>query len=95
MPSHPSSLAPGMFGTLRADNLRTWRWEEPVPNTIVPPQGPVSGTAKEGGLGTGGFGCCQGSEISCACSALLSDDVGPSVGSKEPGGGGSHSELVK
>lgn len=27
MPPHPSSLAPGMFGTLRADNLRTQRWD--------------------------------------------------------------------
>lgn len=36
----------------------------------------------QGGLGMGGFGWCQGSEMSCACSAPLSDGVGPFVGSK-------------
>lgn len=30
----------------------------------------------------GGFGWCQGSEMSCACSAPGSDGVGPSWGSK-------------
>lgn len=34
------------------------------------------------GLSTGGFGWCQGSEMSCACSAPVSDGVGPSWGSK-------------
>lgn len=82
--------SPGVFGTLRADNLRTWRWEEPLAPTIVPTQCQSQGEPRregwvagwQGGFGTGAFGWCQGSEMSCACSAPVSDGVGPSWGSE-------------
>lgn len=98
-----SSWAPGTFGTLRADNLRTWRWEEPLPPAIVPTQVPVPGTAREGGLGGRVARRSQHGRIWVVSGirdvlCLLSPCewwCWSFLGFKDPGGGGSHSELVK
>lgn len=82
-----SVLDPGTFGVLR-EIISEHRGGESLWHTqLYPHRCQSQGEPKAGWEGgkevlAQGFGWCQGSEMSCACSAPVSDGVGPSLGSK-------------